>query len=85
MGENFQFFSGSSRRLRNRLSCSSFETWRKNLRITVPLRVRYFSKFRMSSNRSSQIFLVTSSGGSFWAARNDGLTGPPASPRSRNG
>jgi hypothetical protein len=31
--ENFQFFSGSSMRSRKRFFCSSFETWRKNLRI----------------------------------------------------
>ena len=38
--ENFQFFSGSSSRARKRLLCSSFETCRKNLRTTMPLRVR---------------------------------------------
>ena len=34
---NFQFFSGSSMRSRKRLRCSSFERWRKNLTMRVPL------------------------------------------------
>ena len=38
--ENFQFFDGSSMRSRNRRFCSSFETCRKNFRISVPLRAR---------------------------------------------
>ena len=42
-GENFQFFSGVSIRSRNLFFCSLFETFRKNLSITVPFRVRYFS------------------------------------------
>ena len=33
-GENFQFFAGSSSRARKRRFCSSFETCRKNFRIT---------------------------------------------------
>ena len=36
-GENFQCFSGSSSRSRNRLRCSSFDTCRKNLRTTHAL------------------------------------------------
>ena len=36
--ENFQFLAGSSSRSRKRSRCSSFETLRKNFRITVPLR-----------------------------------------------
>ena len=32
--ENFQFFSGSSMRSRNRRFCSSFDTCRKNFRIS---------------------------------------------------
>ena len=47
--ENFQCFSGSLIRSRNRFRCSSFETFRKNLTIAVPLRVRCFSKSLMSS------------------------------------
>src|SRR6266536_95366 len=38
LAENFQFFSGFSRRSRKRLFCSLLETWRKNLRMTTPSR-----------------------------------------------
>ena len=58
-GENFQFFSGRFSRSRNRFFCSSLDTCRKNLRITVPLRTRCRSNDLMSSYRSSQNFLPT--------------------------
>src|SRR5439155_26814019 len=74
LDENFQFFSGSSIRSRNRRFCSFFETCRKNFRTTTPLLARYCSKLRMSSKRSSQIFLPTSCGGSFCFAKNSGWT-----------
>ncbi len=38
--ENFQFFSGRSSRSRKRCFCSAFDTLRKNLRTTTPLRAR---------------------------------------------
>ena len=38
--ENFQFFSGLSSRSMNRFFCSFFETCRKNLRTSTPLRTR---------------------------------------------
>ena len=46
--ENFQFFSGSSMRSRKRRFCSARDRFRKNLRISTPLRDRYRSKPRMS-------------------------------------
>jgi len=65
LDENFQFFSGSSIRSRNLRFCSFFETWRKNFRTTTSFRVKYCSKLRISSKRSSQISFPTSFGGSF--------------------
>ena len=66
--ENFQRLPGSSMRSRKRLRCSSRDTLRKNLRISVPLRARWRSKARISSKRCCQISLPTSCFGSFWRA-----------------
>ena len=46
--ENFQCLSGRWSRSRNRRFCSPFETFRKNLRMTVPLRTRWRSNALMS-------------------------------------
>ena len=54
---NFQFFSGSSMRARKRFRCSSFERWRKNLMMRVPLPWRCLSKSTIERYRSCQTFL----------------------------
>ena len=61
---NFQFFSGSSMRARKRLRCSSFERWRKNLTMRVPLTWRCLSRFAIERYRSCQIALS-----SLWRVR----------------
>ena len=66
---NFQRLAGSSSRARKRWRCSSFETCRKNLRTSTPLRARWRSKSRMLLKRSSQMSLPTSAFGSRWRAR----------------
>ena len=49
MGEPGSVLTGVSSRAMNRFFCSSFETWRKNFTILVPLRSRWRSNPLMSS------------------------------------
>jgi hypothetical protein len=46
---NFHSLPGVSRRAMNLRFCSSFDTWRKNFTILVPLRSRWRSNALMSS------------------------------------
>src|SRR6516164_7506233 len=63
-GENFQFFSGSSIRARNRSLCSSFDKFRKILSTTMPFSDKYFSKLLICSKRRCQILRSLTEGGS---------------------
>src|SRR6516225_5500718 len=54
-GENFQFFSASSMRARNRRLCSSFDTFRKILSTAMPFSDRYFSKLLIFGRLESMV------------------------------